>query len=37
MMALPSGTIRISVPFSEGKELFLAIIRPGEIFGELAV
>jgi CRP-like cAMP-binding protein len=37
MMALLSGTIRISVPFSEGKELFLAIIDPGEIFGELAV
>jgi CRP/FNR family transcriptional regulator, cyclic AMP receptor protein len=37
MMALLSGTIRISVPFSEGKELFLALIQPGEIFGELAV
>jgi CRP-like cAMP-binding protein len=37
MMALLSGTIRITVPFSEGKELFLAIIHPGEIFGELAV
>jgi CRP-like cAMP-binding protein len=37
MMALLSGTIRISVPFSEGKELFLATIQSGEIFGELAV
>ena len=37
MMALLRGTVRISVPFSEGKELFLAIIHPGEIFGELAV
>ena len=37
MMALLNGTIRISVPFSEGKELFLAIIHSGEIFGELAV
>jgi CRP-like cAMP-binding protein len=37
MMALLSGTIRISVPSSDGKELFLAIIRPGDIFGELAV
>jgi CRP/FNR family transcriptional regulator, cyclic AMP receptor protein len=36
MMALLSGTIRITVP-SEGKELFLAVIHPGEIFGELAV
>ena len=37
MMALLNGTIRISVPFSEGRELFLAILHPGEIFGELAV
>ena len=37
IMALLSGTIHISVPFSEGKELFLAIIQPGEIFGELAI
>jgi CRP/FNR family cyclic AMP-dependent transcriptional regulator len=37
MMALLRGTIRISVPSSEGKELSLAIIRPGEVFGELAV
>jgi len=37
IMALLSGTIRISIPFSEGKELFLAIVQPGEIFGELAV
>ena len=37
MMALLSGTIRISLPLAQGKELFLAIIQPGEIFGELAV
>ncbi|HEY6677224.1 MAG TPA: Crp/Fnr family transcriptional regulator [Terrimicrobium sp.] len=37
MMALLRGTIRISVPSSEGKELLLAIIQPGEVFGELAV
>src|SRR6266480_8003736 len=37
MMALLRGTIRISVPSSEGRELLLAIIRPGEVFGELAV
>jgi len=36
MMALLSGTIRIAVPFAKGKELFLVIIHPGEIFGELA-
>jgi len=37
MMALLSGTIRISVPSSDGKELLLAMIQPGEVFGELAL
>ena len=37
MMAVISGTIRISVPSSEGKELLIAIIKPGDIFGELSV
>ncbi len=37
MMALLSGTIRISVPSSDGKELLLTMIQPGEVFGELAV
>jgi CRP-like cAMP-binding protein len=37
MMAVLSGTVRISVPSPDGKELLLAIIQPGEIFGELAV
>lgn len=37
MMALISGSIRISVRFAGGKELLLAIIQPGEVFGELAV
>jgi len=37
LMALISGTIRISVHSSDGRELVLAIIHPGEIFGELAV
>jgi CRP/FNR family transcriptional regulator, cyclic AMP receptor protein len=37
MMALLDGTIRISVPSAEGKELLLAIIQPGEVFGELTV
>jgi CRP-like cAMP-binding protein len=31
MMALLDGTIRISVPSADGKELFLTIIRPGEV------
>ena len=37
MMAVLSGTVRISVPSNDGKELLLAIIHPGEVFGELAV
>ncbi len=37
MMALLRGTVRINVPSLEGRELLLAIIRPGEVFGELAV
>jgi len=37
MMALLEGTIRINVPSPDGKELLLAIIKPGEVFGELSV
>lgn len=37
MMALLSGTIRISVPSLDGKELVLALLHPGEVFGELSV
>ena len=37
LMALLNGTVRISVPSSDEKALVLAIIQPGEIFGELAV
>jgi CRP/FNR family cyclic AMP-dependent transcriptional regulator len=37
MMAILSGTVRISLPSNDGKELLLAIIHPGEVFGELAV
>jgi CRP/FNR family cyclic AMP-dependent transcriptional regulator len=37
IMAVLSGSIRISVPSADGKELLLAILGPGEIFGELAV
>ena len=36
-MAVLHGTIRIALPVAKGKELYLAIIHPGEIFGELAV
>ncbi len=37
MMAVLDGNIRISVPSPEGKEIVLAIIQPGEVFGEIAV
>jgi CRP-like cAMP-binding protein len=37
MMALLEGAIRINVPSPDGKELLLAIIKPGEVFGELSV
>ena len=37
MMAVISGTIRITVPSPDGKELLLAITKPGEVFGELSV
>src|SRR4051794_21343344 len=37
MMAVLSGSVRISVPSSEGKEIVLAILQPGEVFGEIAV
>jgi CRP-like cAMP-binding protein len=37
MMAVIGGTIRITVPSADGKELLLAIIKPGEVFGELSV
>jgi CRP/FNR family transcriptional regulator, cyclic AMP receptor protein len=37
MMALLSGSVRISVPSPDGKEIVLANLSPGEIFGELAL
>jgi CRP/FNR family cyclic AMP-dependent transcriptional regulator len=37
MMAVLTGTIRISVSSSEGKEIVLAIMQPGDFFGELAL
>jgi CRP/FNR family transcriptional regulator, cyclic AMP receptor protein len=37
MMAVLSGTIRITVPASDGKQLLLAVLRSPEVFGELAV
>jgi CRP/FNR family cyclic AMP-dependent transcriptional regulator len=37
MMAVLAGTIRISVPSPEGKEIVLAILQPGELLGEIAL
>ena len=37
MMAVLSGGVRISVPSPEGKEILLAILQAGEVFGEIAL
>jgi len=37
MVAVVSGTIRISVPSADGKEITLAILGPGDICGEIAL
>jgi CRP-like cAMP-binding protein len=37
MMAVLSGSIRISVPSPDGKEIVLAILQSGEVFGEIAL
>ena len=37
MMAILEGHVRISVPSPEGKEVVLAILHPGEVFGEIAL
>jgi CRP-like cAMP-binding protein len=37
MMAILEGNVRISVPSPEGKEIVLAILYPGEVFGEIAL
>jgi CRP/FNR family transcriptional regulator, cyclic AMP receptor protein len=37
MMAVLSGKVRISVPSQEGRELVLAILFPGDVFGEIAL
>src|SRR5439155_9254749 len=37
MMAVLSGNVRISVPSPDGKEIVLAILGAGEIFGEIAL
>src|SRR5262245_13516755 len=37
MMAVLSGSVRISIPSHEGREIILAMLQPGEVFGEIAV
>jgi CRP/FNR family transcriptional regulator, cyclic AMP receptor protein len=37
MMALLSGNIRIGVDSADGRALVLAILHPGEVFGEIAL
>jgi len=37
MMAVLSGTVRISIPSQEGREILLAVLLPGEVFGEIAL
>jgi CRP/FNR family transcriptional regulator, cyclic AMP receptor protein len=37
MMAVLSGSVRISVPSPEGKEIVLAILQAKEVFGEIAL
>ena len=37
MVAVLSGDVKISMTSSEGKEIVLAILHPGEVFGEIAM
>jgi CRP/FNR family cyclic AMP-dependent transcriptional regulator len=37
LMAVLEGQVKISVPSAEGKEAVLNIIRPGHVFGEIAL
>src|SRR5450631_2249847 len=37
MMALLSGNVRISVDSADGRALVLAILFPGDVFGEIAL
>src|SRR5436309_14885315 len=37
MMAVLSGTVRISISSPEGREIVLAVLQPGEVFGEIAL
>jgi CRP/FNR family cyclic AMP-dependent transcriptional regulator len=37
MVAVLSGSVKISVPRPDGREIVLAILQPGEVFGEIAM
>lgn len=37
MMAILTGTVQISAPSPDGKEIILGLMQPGEFFGELAL
>jgi CRP/FNR family transcriptional regulator, cyclic AMP receptor protein len=37
MMAVLSGNVKISVSSPDGREVLLAILHPGEVFGEIAL
>ena len=37
LMAVVDGVVRISVPSPEGKEIVLAIMYPGDVFGEIGL
>lgn len=37
LMAIRSGTVRISATTAEGKEAVLNMLRPGQVFGEIAL
>jgi CRP/FNR family transcriptional regulator, cyclic AMP receptor protein len=37
MMAVVSGSVRISVTSADGREIVLAILQSGEVFGEMAL
>jgi CRP/FNR family transcriptional regulator, cyclic AMP receptor protein len=37
MMAILAGSVRISAPAPAGHDIVLAILNPGEVFGEIAV
>lgn len=37
LMAVTAGRVRISVSSSEGREVLLAVVGPGDVFGEMSV